>query len=121
MVTLNFKHALNRDSNGVNKRLIVVTRDEIKSISLNFCELRKNSCEECVKNNNETIYSTNCYWYNNMCVSEAQLEGKNPNAGTLRMCKENQIMINKETNIVDSSSKVTLQYCKAYCLDLNSY
>ena len=91
-----------RDSNGINKRLIVVTDNEIKSVSLNFCELRHKSCEQCVKNNKDSIYSTFCYWYNNTCVSETQLDDRKPSIVTLELCFGKLDNINKDMNVINS-------------------
>ena len=83
-----------------------MTDNEIKSITLNFCELRQKSCEQCVENNNNSIYRTFCYWYNNTCISETQLDDTKPKIVLLEMCilKIDSSNQNKDINIISALS-----------------
>jgi hypothetical protein len=57
------------------ERLFAISDKQIKSISLDFCELYSDSCESCVQNNNfdrqnaRSVYNSKCYWINDSCRS----------------------------------------------------
>lgn len=63
-------HVLKGDT---NKKLFAVGDKQIKAISLDFCEMYSQSCDECVKHNTNSLYATKCYWINNSCQSSLGL------------------------------------------------
>jgi hypothetical protein len=68
------KNIIFNQSNGNSKRIIAVSGQQIKSISIDFCDLYSESCEKCLKSNTNTYYSSQCYWSNNACQSKPKLE-----------------------------------------------
>ena len=61
-------------SNGNSKQIIAVSGLQIKSISIDFCELYSDSCEKCLKSSINQYYSSQCYWSNNVCQSKFKLD-----------------------------------------------
>lgn len=66
--------------------MIIITNNEIKSISLNFCEYRHQSCSQCTELNKNLIYKTRCFWQNNSCVSESELKNDIEKIDKVEMC-----------------------------------
>jgi hypothetical protein len=74
---------------------------------MNFCELRHNSCEECVQNNENPVFLTHCYWYNNTCLAEKQLDQKSARIHSLEMCRPKNDIIFPITVPEDEILKLT--------------
>lgn len=53
-----------------NQKLLLVTNNQLKILSLDFCKLRSNSCQKCVEQNENSDFSTLCYWFENSCSSD---------------------------------------------------
>ena len=53
--------------------IFAISSQQIKSISIDFCEFYSESCEKCLKSNTNPYYESQCYWSNNKCKSEYKL------------------------------------------------
>lgn len=63
-----------RDDKGRNKKFIVISKAQVRTVPVDFCTLRYESCQKCVESNGNTLFESSCYWQNNSCLSKNELK-----------------------------------------------
>ena len=92
-------------------KLFAVSSKQVKAISLDFCELFSQSCELCVSNNDNPLYSSKCFWVNAKCQSSRNFPARNETLSQMKHCDFLQMMktstTSTTTTIITSTNTAT--------------